>query len=113
MTRSTSISNVSLDFFNDEYVLASIEKEWVWIFSAELWERVNHDRRVEIFSSAEYLPAMLKWWETHYLNACNVYWDERSEKQTYLDPIGVLRVHSLTCTGRLVDGVDGAWFFSG
>ena len=95
---------MSLDFFNDEYVLASIKKECVWIFSAELWERVNHDRRVDIFSSAEYLPAMLKWWETHYLSECNVYWDGTSEKQTYLDPIGVLRVHSLTCKGRLVEG---------
>ena len=65
---STSMSNVSLRFFNDEYVQASIDKKCLWIFSAELWERVNHDRRVEVYTSADYLPNMLEWYEIHDLN---------------------------------------------
>ena len=87
----TSISDVSLDFFNDEYVQASINKKWLWIFSAELWEFVNHDRRVEVFSSADYLPNMLKWWATHDLNQCNVFWDGKFETTTYKDPIGAYK----------------------
>ena len=95
---------MSLDFFNDEYVQASINKKWLWIFSAELWEFVNHDRRVEIYSSADYLPKMLKWWATHDLNQCNVFWDGKFETRTYMDPIGVLQVHPLACKGVLVEG---------
>ena len=101
---STSISNMSLRFFNDEYIQASIDKKWLWIFSAELWERVNHDRRVGVYTSADYLSNMLEWYETHDLNQCNVYWDGISETKTYIDPIGVFQVHPLACKGRLVEG---------
>ena len=47
---------------------------------------------------------MLKWWETHYLNECNVFWDGALATRAYLDPIGVLQVHPHACTGRLVEG---------
>ena len=106
---STSISNMSLRFFNDEYVQASIDKTWLWIFPAELWERVNHDRRVEVYTSADYLPNMLEWYETHDLNQCNVYWDGISETKPILTQLESFKYIHSRAKGGLLKVVIVCW----
>ena len=91
-------------WFSDQYIGWSISEGTLWAFSQDLWDRVDHDRRVVLKYGPQELSAVMVWFDTHFLHEQEHFYMCGWKYVDTMEEVGDFRIDQLTQRAVLNEG---------